>query len=36
MSVKFSNPEAVEEVAISVLLTVVLMVVPVVTLFASL
>lgn len=36
MSVKFNNPEAVEEVAISVLLTVVLMVVPVVTLIASL
>lgn len=36
VSVKFKNPEAVEEVAISVLLTVVLMVVPVVTLFAAL
>jgi hypothetical protein len=36
MSVKFKNPEAVEEVAISIMLTIVLMVVPVVTLFASL
>jgi hypothetical protein len=36
MSVKFKNPEAVEEVAISVGLTIVLMIVPVVTLFASL
>lgn len=36
MSAKFKNAEAVEEVAISVLLAVVLMVVPVVTLFAAL
>lgn len=36
MSVKFSNPEAVEEVAKSLILTIVLMVVPVATLFASL
>ncbi len=36
VTVKFKNPEAVEEVAISVLLTIVLMVVPVVTLFAAL
>ncbi len=36
MTVKFKNPEAVEEVAISVMLTVVLMVVPVITLFAAL
>lgn len=36
MSVRFSNPEAVEEVTISVLHAVVLMIVPVVTLFASL
>lgn len=36
VSVKFKNPEAVEEVAVSVLLTIVLMVVPVVTLFAAL
>jgi len=36
MSVKFRNPEAFEEVATSVLLTVVLMIVPFITLFASL
>ncbi len=36
MSVKFSNPEAIEEVAISVLTTIALMAVPVLTLFASL
>jgi hypothetical protein len=36
MSVKFRSPEAFEEVATSVLLTVVLMIVPVITLFASL
>ncbi len=36
MTVKFKNPEAVEEVAISVMLTIVLMAVPVVTLFAAL
>jgi hypothetical protein len=36
VTVKFKNPEAVEEVAISVMLTVVLMVVPVMTLFAAL
>jgi|GEM_PF-3509447 hypothetical protein len=35
MSVKFSNTYAVEEVATSILLTIVLTVVPVVTLFAS-
>jgi hypothetical protein len=36
MSVKFNNPEAIEEVAISVLTTIVLMAVPVLTLIASL
>jgi hypothetical protein len=36
MSVKFNNPEAVEEVAISVLTTLVLLTVPVLTLLASL
>jgi len=36
MSVKFNNPEAMEEVAISVLTTIALMAVPVLTLIASL
>jgi len=36
VTVKFKNPETVEEVAISVMLTIVLMVVPVITLFAAL
>lgn len=36
MSVKFPNPEAVEEVAISVLTTITLLAVPVLILFASL
>jgi len=36
MSVKFNNPEAIEEVAISVLTTIALMAVPVLTLIASL
>lgn len=36
MSVKFSNPEVVEAVAVSIITTIVLMAVPVVTLFASL
>ena len=36
MSLIFSNPEAVAEVGVSVLLTLVLVAVPVVTLFASL
>lgn len=36
MSVKFNNPETVQEVAISVLTTLVLLAVPVVTLIASL
>jgi hypothetical protein len=36
MSVKLNNPETVEEVVISVALTIVTFIVPVATLFASL